>query len=130
MPGASGVEHLAQVDSRHFLGAGQWLGPRVDFHCTAVGKVFLAFGARRLPARPLAALTPATITDRRGCAPSSRRVRARAASPTAVDELEAGLAAIAAPVRGARGDVVAALEHLGTDAADDARADRASSSRS
>ena len=32
---------------------------------------------------------------------------------TAVDELEAGLAAIAAPVRGAGGDVVAALSISG-----------------
>ena len=49
-PARDGVEHIAQVDSRHFLGAGQWLGRSVDYHCTAVGKVFMAFG--RAPSRP------------------------------------------------------------------------------
>ena len=52
VPGLAGVEHLAQVDSTHFLGAGQWVGRSVDYHCTAVGKVFLAFG-RPLPDGPL-----------------------------------------------------------------------------
>ena len=49
VPTPNGVDHLAQVDGRHFLGAGQWVGRRVDFHCTANGKVFLAFGAAELP---------------------------------------------------------------------------------
>src|ERR1039458_549321 len=29
-----GVEHMAQVDSSHFLGAGQWVGRSVEYHCT------------------------------------------------------------------------------------------------
>ena len=31
VPGRDGVEHIAQVDSRHFLGAGQWLGRSVGY---------------------------------------------------------------------------------------------------
>src|SRR5246127_5253041 len=54
VPGRHGVEHIAQVDGTHFLGAGQWLGRSVDFHCTANGKVFMAFGRAALPAHALA----------------------------------------------------------------------------
>ncbi len=48
VPGPDGVEHIAQVDSRHFLGAGQWLGRSVGYEHSANGKVFAAFG--RAPA--------------------------------------------------------------------------------
>lgn len=30
--GALGVEHLAEVSSRHFLGTGRWVGRRVPYH--------------------------------------------------------------------------------------------------
>ena len=60
VPGAGGVEHLAQVDGRHFLGTGQWVGRSVDYHDSGVGKVFLAHGVAELPAGPLAASAPAT----------------------------------------------------------------------
>src|SRR5437763_9830702 len=35
VPGLDGVEHIAQVDSRHFLGAGQWLGRLVGYEHSA-----------------------------------------------------------------------------------------------
>jgi DNA-binding IclR family transcriptional regulator len=107
-----GVEHLAQVDSRHFLGTGQWLGRTVDYHCTAVGKVFMGIGRTAVPARPLARHAPGTITDPRRLRSELEAVRS-AGFATAVDELEPGLAAMAAPVRGARGEVVAALSITG-----------------
>jgi DNA-binding IclR family transcriptional regulator len=112
VPARHGVEHLAQVDSRHFLGAGQWVGRSVEYHCTANGKVFMAFGRATLPAQPLARYTERTITD-----PVTLRAELQAVRSTgwatAIDELEDGLAAMAAPVRGARGDVVAALSISG-----------------
>jgi IclR family acetate operon transcriptional repressor len=112
VPGSGGVEHLSQADGRHFLGAGQWVGRRVDFHCTAVGKVFLAFGAARVPDGPLAAHAPATIVARDALEAELRRVELQGHA-AAVDELEAGLAAVAAPVRGGDGRVVAALSITG-----------------
>jgi DNA-binding IclR family transcriptional regulator len=114
VPGATGVEHLAQADGRHFLGAGQWVGRTVDFHCSANGKVFLAFGRALAPAgaRALTARAPATITDPAVLRAELERVRIDGFA-TAVDELETGLAAIAAPVRGASGEVVAALSITG-----------------
>jgi DNA-binding IclR family transcriptional regulator len=98
VPGPLGVEHVAQVDSRHFLGAGQWLGRTVDYEHSANGRVFLAFG-RASEQTPPVDFDPELVRVQ-GCA-------------TTVDELEPGLAAIAAPVRGARGDVIAALSISG-----------------
>jgi IclR family transcriptional regulator, acetate operon repressor len=95
VPGLRGVEHLAQVESRHFLGTGQWVGRRVPFHCTAVGKVFLACGT-------------ATIDDAERLAEEIERVR-RDGCATAIDELEVGLSSLAAPV----GDGMAALSISG-----------------
>jgi IclR family transcriptional regulator, acetate operon repressor len=100
VPAPDGVEHIAQVDSRHFLGAGQWLGRSVGYEHSANGKVFAAFG--RAPAGAGGA-TPANelqTIEREGFA-------------TSIDELEVGLTAIAAPVRGASGEVIAALSISG-----------------
>lgn len=112
VPARAGVEHVAQVDSRHFLGTGQWLGRTVDYHCTAVGKVFMAFGRHAVPPGPLERYAPATITDPTTLEDALARVR-RTEIATAIDELEPGLAAMAAPVRGAGKDVVAALSITG-----------------
>jgi DNA-binding IclR family transcriptional regulator len=112
VPARLGVEHIAQVDSPHFLGAGQWLGRAVGYHCTAVGKLFMAFGRATMPARPLPQLTPKTITDPARLRVELEEVRA-ANFATAIDELELGLAAIAAPVRGPGGEVIAALSITG-----------------
>jgi IclR family transcriptional regulator, acetate operon repressor len=97
VPGPLGVEHLAQVESRHFLGTGQWVGRRVPYHCTAVGKVLIAFGGAEPGA--LEPLTPATIVDPDQLATEIARVR-RNGYATAVNELEVGLSSLAAPVVG------------------------------
>jgi IclR family transcriptional regulator, acetate operon repressor len=100
VPTPLGVEHLAQVDSRHFIGSTNWLGRRVEYSTTAVGKVFAAFGA----APPELAVSEAVL----------EAVRARGYG-IAVGELEPGLAAMAAPVRAANGDTIAALSISGPD---------------
>ena len=109
-PGPLGVEHLAQVESRHFLGTGQWVGRRVPYHCTAVGKVLVAFSG--VEPGPLDPLTPATIADPERFGAEIARVR-RDGSATAVDELEVGLTGLAAPVFGAGGQAFAALSISG-----------------
>jgi IclR family acetate operon transcriptional repressor len=108
--GPLGVEHLAQRDSRHFLGGTNWVGRRVPYHCSANGKVLLAFGAARLPERELERLTRQTLVDRRALEAELAAVRDRGYA-IAVDELEPGLSAVAAPVRAS--DVVAALSISG-----------------
>jgi IclR family acetate operon transcriptional repressor len=103
VPAHDGIEHIAQVDSRHFLGAGQWLGRSVGYEHSANGKVFTAFG--RSPASTTG--TPEAATTR-----ELQAVR-RDGFATSIDELEVGLSAMAAPVRGARGEVLAALSISG-----------------
>lgn len=100
IPTPLGVEHLSQVDSRHFIGSTNWIGRRVPHETTAVGKVFLAFGAVRVGAGHAALAPELVIVRQRGYA-------------TAVGELEPGLAAMAAPVRSGSGDVLAALSISG-----------------
>jgi DNA-binding IclR family transcriptional regulator len=112
VPARGRVEHVAQVESRHFLGAGQWLGRAVEYHCSANGKVFLAFGRAPLPHPPFTRYTEHTLTESPPLQAELRRIR-RDRFGSAVDELELGLAAIAAPVRGEQGDVVAALSISG-----------------
>jgi IclR family acetate operon transcriptional repressor len=111
VPGPAGVEHVAQADSRHFLGAGQWIGRTVDYHSSANGKVLLAWGRAPMPER-LPARTPHTITDPAALRAELDRVR-ETGMALAVDELEQGLAAVAVPVRGAGGEVIAALSISG-----------------
>jgi DNA-binding IclR family transcriptional regulator len=84
----------------------------VEYHCSANGKVFMAFGRGTMPARTLTRHTPHTISNARELRAELETVR-RAGLATAIDELELGLAAIAAPVRGGGGEVVAALSISG-----------------
>jgi DNA-binding IclR family transcriptional regulator len=77
-------------------------------HATAAGKVMLAFGASALPAGPLRRFTDRTLTDRRGLAAEVDRVRAQGWA-RAIGEREEDLNALAAPVRGSRGELAAIL---------------------
>ena len=100
VPAHHGVEHVAQVDSLHFLGAGQWLGRSVGYERSANGKVFAAFGRAPAPVGSEASVRELQAVRRDGVA-------------TSIDELEVGLSAMAAAVRGARGEVIAALSISG-----------------
>ena len=106
------VEMLDQRDSRHILGSTNWVGQRIPHHGSVVGKVFLAGGALPLPEGPLERLGPRTITDPAQLRHDLDQARRRGYA-TAVDELEPGLWAVAAPVRDAGGAVVAALSISG-----------------
>ena len=77
-------------------------------HATATGKVALAFGPATLPEGPLAAFTPRTTTDRDAIAAELERVRSRGWAQV-VGEREDDLNAVAAPVIGSRGELVAIL---------------------
>jgi IclR family acetate operon transcriptional repressor len=77
-------------------------------HATATGKVLLAFGAGRLPAGPLTRYTSRTLVDAATLAREIERARRRGWTE-AVGEREPDLAAVAAPVRGSRGELAAIL---------------------
>jgi IclR family acetate operon transcriptional repressor len=75
-------------------------------HASAAGKVLLAFGKVAPPRGRLTRYTPRTITDPARLGRELERVRA-VGFATAVDERELGLSAIAAPVWGPAGELVA-----------------------
>ena len=110
VPSLGAVELLDQRDSRHLLGSTNWVGRRVPAHGSALGKVFYAFGALPLPGGPLEPLAPRTSAEPDALGIDEVRGRGYA---TAVEELEPGLWAVAAPVRDGGGSVVAALSISG-----------------
>lgn len=112
LPRPAGTEAIAQIDGRHLLGASNWVGRELGLHCTAAGKVFLAFGAAELPDGELEPVTAATITDRDRLRRELEEITAQGYA-TIVDELEPGLSAVAAPVRDRGGAVIAALTASG-----------------
>jgi len=112
VPRNGAVVQVAQVDSRYLLGATNWVGVEVPPHCSALGKVFYAFGATAIPDGELARPTPASITSHAVLKREIDKV-ARNGWALAWEELEPGLAAVAAPVRGPGGEVVAAISISG-----------------
>ena len=89
------------------------IGSRLPAYCTALGKALLAFLPEErleeiLARTDLAGLGPNTITDRRSLRTELGRVR-RTGIAINNEELAYGLRSIAAPVRGASGEVVAAI---------------------
>ena len=107
------VVYVDRLESAHSLRLFTETGRRVPVHCTSSGKVLLAYlpEARRhavLRAIPLPELTPHTITDRDRFAAELARVRRRGWAE-AINEREIGVASIAAPIRSASGEVVAAI---------------------
>ncbi len=104
--------NVAQVEGRHIVGVGSWTGRRTALHCTANGKVLLAFGACRLPEGPYEAFAARTITSAGRLRSDLATVRTRGWA-SAVGELEEGLHAVAAPVIDASGSCRAALSVSG-----------------
>jgi DNA-binding IclR family transcriptional regulator len=108
VPRGDTVGHIAQVDSTYLLGTRDWTQVEVPAHCSSLGKVLYAGEALPFPHWPLERRTPATVTDRDVLLGQLEVVR-RAGYAVTIDELELGLAAIAAPVHGGEGRVIAAL---------------------
>lgn len=108
IPTPTGVARLAQVDSNHPLGAGNWVGRRIPIHASSLGKVFMAFGAAQPPFGRLARLARNTIVSLDELMTELEGVR-REGYATTWEELADGLCSTAAPVRGARGSVIAAI---------------------
>ncbi len=114
--GPAGVEHLAQVETTHYLGTSHWVGRRVPYHCSANGKVLLAFAAAGAQPGALEALTSKTIVEPALLGAELERIR-RDGFATAVDELELGLSAVAAPVLDESGPRRRRAQRLRPDAA-------------
>ena len=102
------VEQIAQVDSTYLIGGTNWVGLSVPVHCSALGKVLLAYGAAQLPIGTLERRTDKTITSEAALQADLAGVRAHGYAVTD-EELEPGLITVATPIRGYDGAVVAAL---------------------
>lgn len=101
--------NISQVRGPSAISGHNWVGQRTPSHATSSGKVLLAFGALRLPEEP-ARFTPLTVTDPALLGLDAIRLRGWAAT---VEELELGLNAVAAPIRGGDGTVLAAVSVSG-----------------
>ncbi len=108
VPHGAGVSQVAQIDSTYLLGTTNWVGVDVPPHCSALGKVMYAYGALNLPSGPLVRRTPHTVSSVAELARQLETVRRRGYAVTH-GELEVGLDAVAAPVRGRDGSVKAAI---------------------
>jgi DNA-binding IclR family transcriptional regulator len=110
------VLYLDQTAGPAALSPHNWAGQRIPLHATSDGKVLLAWLPEAELAQsltpPLARFTERTIIDVAAFPAVLAEVRRRGYA-TAVDELEAGLTAIAAPVRAADGAVIASISASG-----------------
>jgi DNA-binding IclR family transcriptional regulator len=110
------VLYVDQVSGPRLLVSANWVGRRTPLHCSASGKVFLAHlpepAREQSLALPLPALTPQTVTDPTCLRRQLEEIRVRGYA-TIQEEIEEGLNAVAAPVRQAGGEVVAALSVSG-----------------
>ena len=108
--------YLDQVAGPAALSPHNWAGQRIPLHATSDGKVLLAYlpeaDLAECLAPPLARFTGRTITDLARFPPLLAEVRKQGYA-TAVEELEAGLTAVAAPVHNAEGVVIASISASG-----------------
>jgi DNA-binding IclR family transcriptional regulator len=108
--------NISQSRGAAAVASHNWIGQQTPLHATSSGKVLLAFGRTSVLAsvfaEPLERFTGATVTDVAALAAELDRVRDTGWACTA-EEYEIGLNAVAAPVRGPDGSVVAALSVSG-----------------
>lgn len=107
--------YLDQVAGPSALQPHNWVGQHIPLHATANGKVLLSgldAGALDDVLGSLAAYTDMTITRKGKLRTEVDHVREQGYA-VAVDELEVGLSAVAAPIRNAHGDVIASMSVSG-----------------
>ncbi|KAF3464268.1 IclR family transcriptional regulator [Streptomyces sp. Tu 3180] len=108
--------NIMQARGTASVTAQNWLGRRTPLHATSSGKVFLALMPPALRegvlAGPLHRFTERTATDASVLRGELETVIPRGYAVT-LEELELGLAAVAAPVRSHDGEVIAAISVSG-----------------
>ncbi|HET6410878.1 MAG TPA: IclR family transcriptional regulator C-terminal domain-containing protein [Anaeromyxobacter sp.] len=105
--------YILKIESKHTIRMFSRVGRRIPLHCTAIGKVLLAFAppaerAATLRAMRLASHTPRTLTARVAVEADLDKVR-RQGFALDDEEHEHGIRCIGAPVFGHTGEVLAAL---------------------
>lgn len=111
---ASEIVYLDRVEAKHWPLRLQFgIGSRVPLHCTAIGKLFLAFLPDRqrrelLGGLDLRAMTPATLTDGKALQAELAAIRERGVSVDA-EEYIVGVVCVAAPIFNGAGQIRAGL---------------------
>jgi DNA-binding IclR family transcriptional regulator len=110
------VVYVDQASGARSIVSVSWVGRTTPLHCTAAGKVLVAFAGdadrARLLALPRSRETDRTIVDAGELEGQLMLVRSRGFAQTQ-EELEDGLNAVAAPIRRADGVTVAAVSVSG-----------------
>ncbi len=107
--------YLDQVAGSSALQPHNWVGQHIPLHATSNGKMLISDldeDTLRATVPELPKYTSRTITSRSRLREDLDQVRAQGYA-VAVDELEVGLAAAAAPIRNAHGDIVASMSVSG-----------------
>jgi DNA-binding IclR family transcriptional regulator len=108
--------NVGQVRGPAALSTHNWVGQGTPLHATSSGKVLLAHASdtvrKDVLSRELQRFTAATVTDPEVLQGHLEQVVEQGWAST-VEEYEVGLNAVAAPVRDASGDVIAALSVSG-----------------
>jgi IclR family transcriptional regulator, acetate operon repressor len=102
------IAHIANVDSTYLLGARDWSEIEIPPHTSALGKVLLAWDVLPRPSGRLETPTGHSLRTRGDLDVDLAQVRSRGYAVTR-DELEVGLAGVAAPVFGTDNETVAAV---------------------
>jgi DNA-binding IclR family transcriptional regulator len=112
MPDGDLVHYIDQVDTVQPVLVRDWTGARIPLHAVSSGQVLLAFrtpaAIERYLERPMERFTDRTLTDADALRERLREVR-RQGYTWAMDEFEAGISSIAAPIADASGEVIAAV---------------------
>jgi DNA-binding IclR family transcriptional regulator len=107
------VEHVPSPQSIRYVG---WIGRRTPLHCTASGKIFLAYmpanQRSKILALPLAKYTEKTIMESQVLEQSLAQIRQQGYA-IVVEEFLEGFSAIAAPIFNHTGQIVAAVSIAG-----------------
>ncbi|WP_434447819.1 IclR family transcriptional regulator [Lentzea sp. E54] len=108
--------NITQARGSAAVSAVNWIGQRTPLHATSSGKVLLAYlppdERKRLVSLPLDSYTEKTVVDGARLLAELETVASQGFA-ACFEELELGLHAVAVPVRGHRGEVVAAMSASG-----------------
>jgi DNA-binding IclR family transcriptional regulator len=113
----SSAINITQVRGPAAVTTHNWVGQRTPVHATSSGKVLLAYQPapiqrKLIGGKPLPRFTPHTIVSPADLLVQLETIREQGYGST-LEELEIGLNAIAAPIRGLDGTVVAAVSASG-----------------
>ena len=112
VPDGDLIHYIDQVDTPNPVLVRDWTGARAPLHAVSSGQVLLAFrtpaAIERYLAGSLERFTPRTLAESDDVRERLRDVRRRGYA-WAIEEFDAGISSVAAPIADASGEVIAAV---------------------